>query len=376
MIEAPILILGLVAALFLAFVLLARRSMPYVFCNATLSAWEARFLPESKLAELAGAPSAEAVLSALEESEYREQIAELRRSAPVDPLEFERALRENANARYRELLGMLPKGRRATVARILSRIDVWNLKAIISMIHSGVTPGDRARELMPSPTMSRERLEMLASARTLEELLEYLRGSEYHHVISGAMEAYRREGLRALLLALDRHYWSSLWSDVLGRRDQRKVMREMIGYELDSLNARLILRLKQERAPPEEISACIVRPSHELNEEMLRAMVMAEDLASAINMIHITTVGRVLSEVSGEIGEKGATAAEAALERGRIRLFRWLAMTRFFTVAPAISYIAQKEHELKKLRTIYRLKFDGAEPGAVRRTLEGMMVGA
>lgn len=376
MTEAPILILGLVAALFVSFVLLARRSMPYVFCNATLSAWEARLLPDSRLAELADAPSAEAVLSALEETDYREQLADLRRATPVDPLDFERALRENANARYRELLAMLPEGRRATVKRMLSRIDVWNLKAIISMIHSGVPPGERASELIPSPTMPRERVEMLASARTLEELLEYLKGSEYHHAISNAMESYRREGLSALLLALDKHYWSSLWRDVLGRRDQRNIMKQMIGYEMDSLNVRLILRLKQERAPPEKIGARLVRPSHELSEEMLRAMMMAEDLPSAVNMIHITTVGRILSGASAEIGERGAPAAEAALERGRIRLFRWLAMTRFFTVAPVLSYIAQKEQELKRLRAIYRLKFDGAAPDVVRRALEVMAVEA
>jgi len=376
MTEAPIFILALVGGLFVCFVLLARRSMPYVFCNATISAWEGKLLQESKFAELSDAPSPEAVLSALEETDYREQIVALKKSGRADPLEFERALRENANAKYREMLFMLPRGRRGTMVRILSRVDVWNLKAIISMIVSGVPAERRMEELIPSPTMPRERLELIASAKTLDNMLEYLRGSEYHQVILSAMDQYGKVGLRALLLAIDRHYWSSLWADVLGRRDQRKIMRQMVGYELDSLNARMILRLKQERASTEEIDACLVRPSYELNEAMLRAMVMAEDLVSAVNMIHITTVGRVLSEVSREIGEKGASAAESALERGRVKLLRWLGMTKFFTVAPAISYIAQKENEMKRLRIIYRLKFSGAAPDDVKRAVEAIGVGA
>jgi len=374
--EIPVLILALVAALFVGFFLLTRRSMPYVFCNATLSAWEARLLSESRLAELANAPSPEAFLSALEETDYRNEVLELRGSGAPDPVEFERALRENAGARYREMLSMLPEERRGTVARIVSMTDIWNLKAIISMIASGVPPEKRAKELLPSPTMSGDRLEMLASAKTLDELLEYLRGSEYGQAIRDVMAEYEKKGLRAVLLAVDRCYWQSLWRDVMAKRGQRKTLMQMVGYELDSLNARLVLRLKQEGAPPDEIYANLVRPSHELTEAMLRAMVTAGDLVSAVNMIHLTVVGRVLLEASRDIGERGALAAEEALEKGRMRLFRWLGMTKFFTIAPALSYIAQKEAEVRRLREIYRTKFDGARQAPVEKPSGGIVVEA
>ncbi|MEM2874771.1 MAG: V-type ATPase subunit [Candidatus Hadarchaeales archaeon] len=374
MIEVPVLILALTGALFVVFLLLTRRSMPYVFCNATLSAWEGRLIPESRLMELAEAQSPDAVLSALEETDYGKQVAELRKSGLNDPIHLEMALRENANEKYRELLRMLPEGRMETVRMVLSRIDVWNLKAIISMILSGFPVERRKEELIPSPTTPADRLEILASAKNMEELMEYLKGSRYHKAISGAMEEYEKRGLRALLLALDRQYWSSLWHDVVGRRDQRKVLKMMIGQEIDCINVKTILRLKQERAAPEDIERHLIRPSFELNEEMLRAMVMSDDLSSAINMIHITEVGRVLLESSGEIAAGGATAAEAALDRWIVHKFRWLGMTRFFTVAPAISYIVQKENEIKMLRAIYRLKFDGFDPASVKNFLEGVKV--
>ena len=369
MIEVLIFVFVLIAVLFALVIISARRSMPYVFCNATISAWEARLLPEARLMELAEAPKVVNVFSALEDTEYRQQLAEVSKGEEIDMVAVERALRENLNTRYRELIGMVPKERRETILRMLQRVDLWNLKAIITQIHNKVPKERRLQELIPSPTMPRERLEMLASAEDFSGLLEFLKGSEYFDVISAAMKDYEKRGLIALLSALDKHYYTSLWRDVQAKRAQRSILRAVVGYEIDSVNIKLILRLKREGAPPDEIDGHLVRPSHELTDAMLKAMIMAEDIPSAIHMIHITTHGKILAEALPQIEERGVRAAERALDEAHLKLCRWLGFTQFFSIAPVISYINLKENEMRNLRAIIRLKADGIEPQEIKEKI-------
>lgn len=369
MIEVLILVFALVGVLFVWVVVSARRWMDYVFCNATISAWETRLIPEARLMEIAEAPKITDVFSALEDTEYRPQLAEVTKGEKFDMVAVEHALRESLNGRYRELLNLVPEERRETVLKVLQRTDLLNLKAIITMIHNKVPKEQRLGELFPSPTMPRERLEMLVSAGDLKELLEFLRGSEHFDVISAAMEDYEKRGLIALLSALDKHYYMSLWGDVMAKRAQRLILKTMIGYEIDSVNTKLILRLKREGAPPEEIDRYLLRPSYELTEDMLRAMILADDIRSAINMIHITTQGKILSEALPKIEEQGIQAAERALDEGYLRLCRWLGVTQFFSIAPVISFISLKENEMRNLRAIIRLKADGVEPQRIKELI-------
>lgn len=369
MTEALIFIFALIGALFVWVIISARRSIGYIFCNATISAWEARLLSEARLMELAEAPGIVNIFPALEDTEYRPQLAEVTKGVEVDMIAVERALRESLNVRYRELVTMVPKERRETVLRVLQRVDLWNLKALITMIHNKVPKEQRLQELIPSPTMPPERLEMLASAEDLNGLLEFLRGSEQFDAISAGLEDYEKRGLIALLSALDKHYYTSLWKDVQAKRAQRSILNAMVGYEIDSVNIKLILRLKREGAPPDEIDRYLVRPSHELTDAMLKAMITAEDIRSAIQMIHTNTHGKVLSEALPQIEEKGISAAERALDEAYLKLCRWFGLTQFFSIAPVISFICMKENEMRNLRAIIRLKADGVEPQKIKEKI-------
>lgn len=370
MIEVLILIFALIGALLLWVILSSKRSLAYIFCNSTISAWEARLLSEARLMELAESPGVANVFSALEDTDYRAQLAELKKGGEFNMASVERALKESLNVRYRELAEMIPKERKGTFLKLLQRVDLWNIKAIVTMIHDGVPKEQRLQELMPSPTMPTERLEILASAEDLDGLLEFLKGGEYFDVISSAMEDYHKRGLIALLSALDKYYYTSLWVDVQAKRAQRLVLKTMVGYEIDSVNIKLILRLRLDGVPSDEIDKYLLRPSHELTDAMLKAMIAAEDTRSAIHMIHITTYGKFLAEALPQIEEQGISAAERALDHAQLKLYRWLGLSQFFSIAPVISFIYMKENEMKNLRTVIRLKVDGIEPQKIKERIK------
>jgi len=370
MIEVILIIFLLIGALLVIVTFNARRSMAYVYCNATLSAWEARLLSEARLMELADVPKVVNIFSALDDTNYRPQLAEFPGvEEEVDMAAVERSLRESLNVSYRELLGMVPEERKETVERVMQRVDLWNIKAIVTAIHNKIPKEKRLEELMPSPISPRERLEMLASAENFEALLEFFKGTEYFDVLSAALKDYEKRGLIVLLTALDKHYYTSLWQGVLGKRAQRSILKALVGYEIDALNIKLILRLKQEGAPPEEIDKYLVLPPYELTDAMLKAMITAEDTRSAINMIHRTVYGKILLEALPQVEARGLRVAEKVLDEIHLKICRWLALTKFFSIAPVLSYIYLKENEMKNLQAIIRLKADKIEPQKIKETI-------
>ncbi len=369
MIEVFVVVFGMIGFFFALVILHARRSIAYIYCSATISAWEARLLPEARLMELADAPGVVNIFAALDDTDYRHQLAGIQREGEINMVEVENAFRDNSNARYLELLKMVPKERKETIRRVLQRTELWDLKAIIAAIHNKTPKDERLKEFMHSPTISRERLEMLASSESFEQLLEFLKESEYFSVLSGALREYEERGLIALLSALDRYYYTSLWRDVLRVKAQRSILMSLVGCEIDIVNLKLILRLKREGAKPEEIDRYLIRPSYMLTEWMLRDMVVAEDIRSAVDIVSRTPYGKILLDTLPQIEAQGLFAIERALDEMQLKVFRWLALTRLFSIAPALSYFYLKENEMRNLRAIIRLKADKVETQKIKETI-------
>jgi ATP synthase A1 C subunit len=355
----PLLVSLLIGFFFLMVVLHARRVVGYLYPAAVVSTWEARLLPESRLLELADAGGVEEILSSVGE-EYPLPPSR-------DPRELEVALRGASSRRYAELLGMVPEDAGGVVRRLLAWTEVWNLKSLLTSLHLGLRREERVRYLLPSPTLSQERLEMLASAENLEQLLEFLRESEYYGVLSASLEEYRKEGLFPLLHALDRHYYTRLWEEVRRAKSQRSVLVPLVGFELDALNLRLLFRLKREGVPPEKVEPLLL-PGHQLGGERLRELLLASDLRSCLDLLP-PAYARVLSPLLPQLEGGDLSALEKALEEEHLRLCRWMALTRPFTLAPLYSYLKRREAEVRNLHLLLRLKLEGLEPQRIKEKL-------
>jgi vacuolar-type H+-ATPase subunit C/Vma6 len=130
------------------------------------------------------------------------------------------------------------------------------------------------------------------------------------------------------------------------------------------------LRLKREGAPPDEITKYVILPSHQLTEEMIKSMIIADDIPSAIEVIWGTAYGPVLHEVLPEVEATGSLLpAERALDEGLLRVCKRVAIVHPFSIGPALAHIHLKETEVRNLRTIIKLKADKVEPEKIKETL-------
>lgn len=352
------------AALFVS----TKHTMDYVFCNSTVSAWEAKLLSPPKLVELVEAPSLSSAVSVLEGTEYHQLAKEF--SSGVDDFRIlEKSLHEHAVRKFGELLRLVPDEAKPVIEKILEWRDLWNFKLVVSAIHHGVPKEERVKELLPSPVHPPERLQLLASAESMEQLVEFLRGSDYEASLVEALPEYKKYGLPILWATLERAYFQVLWSKAVQMKTHRNVFTKLVGYLIDSVNVKAILRLKAAGVPEPEIEKYLVIPSNELSERMLRALITAEDVRSAVHAIRITQVGQVLSAGLQEIESEGVGAVERLLDNGYLELAKRLELMSQFSVAPVLSYIAQKEWEFRELRKCLRLKADGFAPQEMRKIL-------
>jgi len=388
MIEIVVIIFGLILSLFIFVFISAQRSMPYIYSGAKVSAWEAKLLHESRMLEFADAPKVSSILAGLDETGYRAYLANIPRDEDVDVVTVEQALNGHMRDSYRELLEVVPEKDKSIVVKLLKKIDLYNLKTVVAAIHNKVSKEKRLEEMLPSSTMSQERLEMLASAGNFDTLQEFLKDTEYFDAFSASLEKYKEGGLSIVLFTLDKAYYSSLWADVqdkgrlgfrkklrnikeiLAKRAQRPILKKIIGYEIDATNIKLILRLKHEGATPEEIIYSLILPSYELSEKTLIWMAEAKSVQEAVSGISHTTYGPILAKALPEFETTGSLfTLEKALDEGQLKMCKWMLITKFFSLAPVLMYIHLKEIEVKNLRAIIRLKADKVEPDKIKEKI-------
>lgn len=341
----------------------AERSMRYVYQNARISAWEARLLPEGRLMEFADMAGMNEVLMALADTDYKD-LSDLAKKGKLGMEELELGLKEHLGRRYAELLEIVPK-KENTLRKLVKRIDLWNLKVIATGLYTKVPRERIVEELLPSPTMPRERLELMTSAGDIEALQEYLKGSEYFNAAENWMKG-ESKNLGALLTAFDKCYFEDLWRSARGKGAGREAL-EVVGSEIDTVNLMTVLRLKRDGAQPSEIEKFLILPPHGVRLELLREMAMATNLRSAVEILSRTLQGAHLTGVLQKIeNESSLEPVERALIQQHLRFCKWLAISKFFSMAPAFAYFYLKGAEVMNLRAILRLKSRMVKPGEIK----------
>lgn len=347
-----LLVLLLLSTLFLLVLLDARRTFPYVYCNALVSAWEGKMLSPRKMIELSEMDP-EAIISALSGTDFEGlELGE----------EMEEEMRRRCAVKYRELYLNLPKRDRKFFELLLERFEVYNIKALLTSIHTGEPP-----KFLPPPLWSRERLQLLSQAKNIEALMDFLKGTEYATVLHESLEEYKRKGLLPVLWRLDCCYYKRLWREA---QKQRKSVRELVGVEVDLVNLKILLRLKKEGIPPDEIKKFLIRPSYLIPGHLLERAADAEDLSAALQILFDTPYGEVLSRVSPQIRASGSLfPLEREMEEGLLRLCKWYSSSDFFSLAPVVGFFYLKEAELRNLRVLLRLKLERVQPAECRKLL-------
>jgi len=340
---------------------------PYAYVNARVRSMESRLLDDHKLNELIEAGSLVEVVGLLEDTDYGKYIS----TTSKDVYSVEKSLDMHLAHIYKTLAEISPDRSKKILELFEKRYDVKNIKTILRAKYAGLDGESTFKILIPLGRIPENKLRELCEAKTVEEVVNGLEGTEYGKILSENLSIYEESGnLIPLELALDRYILEGLWKVVGIEGTNEDIFKEFIGRMIDIENLKIILRCKGERVSSEVILNYLLGVGYELPPWKLKELAEAESMEGVVSSLEGTEYSNIISGCLEEYEKcKSAYVFERALDNYLVEIGKKLSLRQPFGVGPIIGFITSKEMEVKKLKVIIKGKMEGLSPRDIRELI-------
>lgn len=184
----------------------------------------------------------------------------------------------------------------------------------------------------------------VSTNQTLEEFVNNLKGSIYYKALS-RLSSIKEPTLFDYEMALDLCYFSWFWKnkDKVLKKEARNIFTDAYGVKMDLLNIRWIHRSKKYfQMTSAEIYALLIPVQHHLTREEIKLLVEAPTMDEFDHLVRRTYYGRRYEDFC-------ADTLDASYNRIRHQVQRSYASKEPYSIATQISYLFEKEHEIKKI---------------------------
>lgn len=304
------------------------------------------------------------------ETQYKTEMAELAsRYDGVNLIEL--GTSRNLARTYRDIIGFTTGELRDIVVAYLRRWDYQNIKTILRGRSSGASLEEIQEDLVPAGDLSEEYLLSLVGMETTADVIDALRRKQ-GFVLPDDLPALAEQenSLPSVEDSLDKVYYTQLLKTVQPRGKPEKLFLSYIKREIDIVNLRTLLKLKQAGLPLERIRTYFIEGGHELKVKELERMASTDSFEALLDD---------LSKLSfyEEIREGVEIAKQTGSLSGiMLNLKKWQARQseRFsniypLSVLPVIDYIIRKNDEVNNIRMIARGKAAGMDPDTINKLL-------
>ena len=341
------------------------------YVNARVRARRAALFAEEDYRKLVRMGTGE-IARYMEETEYEREMNELgTRHSGVDLIEY--ALNQNLAKHFHDMLDWAEGELNDLIANYLRKFDAWNAKTAIRGVYSGATSEEIQTDYIRAGEFSDALLEQMATAQSVEEIVELLSGTIFEEGLETAFEEFEASDvLVPLENTLDKTFYEHLLDDVDIRRINRNTPKglyvEVLQAEIDFRNIRNALRLSRTGTDldPEEY---YIEGGRLFDNGELRQLVGSFD--DLVEYIRESTYGDELSNALSDLDEaESLIQFEQALEAALLEYSDTLSYTYPISICSALSYILAKEREVENIRAIAR----GREVGLSVEEIEDELV--
>lgn len=337
----------------------------YDYGNARLRARRSRLLKKADYLALLALENLEAVIVALKETPYKEDLERaLVRVEPVRAI-FE-ALRMNLIRTLRQIRNFYEGSPQILIDLLLRRWDRHNLLTLLRGQSREVSAEVILSALIPVGQLDEVAWRELARQPGLRAALDLMAiwRLPYSQALRQAGKSGVAPDLDQLELALNRFHYKSLYQALKHGDGNQAILLDYLRGEVDLINIRTALRLAwlpelipvvQHRYQAATIAPLLIEPGGWLPVTRLAAVVAeAGELEGIVRELRNTPYGRALEagwqRFQGEGG--GLTNLERALERWQTEYTASLFNHDPLSMAIPIAYIGLKEVEVTNLRLI------------------------
>jgi len=345
-----VLVAALVAAcLFVPLYLL--RITPIVYATAVVKVKESKLMDDKKYEEFASL-DLEDFPSFFEDTDYGKHI-----TAPSYE-NIERGLLLYERDLDHEVFDLIPKDLSEVFDFLIRKWDVLNLRRVLAGIHAGI-PEEEVKEGLVEAGYMYDSIQELAG-RGIEEAASALEGTPYD--IREGMEEYRATNNFSFIdLLLKKRMFEKVVEEAMWSREKKlKTFNAYLQVLADSLDMKAMLRGKAGGVGIEELRRFLMKFDVEREYEE------SKDVNDFLVRLGETKYSYLIEDVGEglDLTEVERKSEEQVLKRGKE-----ISVAETFGLGPVVSFMAQKEAEIRNIRLIAKLTAEGFSPEKIRESL-------
>ncbi|MEW5803834.1 MAG: V-type ATPase subunit [bacterium] len=326
-----------------------KAAFQYSYINAKIRSLKSRLLHPSDFENLLGVSGYSGLAECLRFTPYGASLGQF-------PNTFEGLIglfHQELFECYRKVIRALSGNRKRLVQHLYQKYELENLKAILRIVCQA-KPKEEADHLLLSTSEPQSfSPEALLQTKSLEEILSLLKKTCYYRPLSSALYRFEEEKETfPLEMALDLSYYNYLWKlTSFLSRGERKIVKKLLGVQMDALNIIWILRFKEVyHFSPEEILNYGLMQGYHISPELRKKLAYSVDRKDVVSNLSGTPYKALLIDLKDS-------------EESSVHLWRYLlAIVKKdwqgfpFHLGTVLDYILFKEIEVKSLICITEAK--------------------
>ena len=304
------------------------------------------------------------------ETQYKTEMSELAsRYDGVNLIEL--GTSRNLARTYRDVIGFATGELRDIVVAYLRRWDYQNIKTILRGKYSGASLEDIQEDIVPAGDLSEEYLLSLVGMEDPAEILDSLQKKHGIGISEDAFAQLEKEtGLAAMEDQLDKAYYAQLLSSIKPKDKPKRLFLSYIEREIDIVNLRTLLKLKQAGLPMDRISTYFIEGGYELGIKELNRLASVDSFESLLDELSKLSF---YEEIKGGVELAKQTGSLSgimlSLQKWQARQSEKFSNIYPLSVLPIIDYIIRKNNEVNNIRIIARGKAAGMDPDTINKLL-------
>jgi V/A-type H+-transporting ATPase subunit C len=302
----------------------------------------------------------------LEDFEYKKEVDELAMEYKDIEL-IERTLQLNLGNKFDKLLKISPHDLRLLITLYLKRYDIYNLKTIMRAKFSNIPQEEIKKHLSPISVQDSSFFDKLIAQKTVEDVFSSLDFLEEKDLRSALNHFKTSNSLVYIENALDNYYFSFIFSQLRYLTIEGKIYKRFLLNELDVLNVKLLLRLKQENVSEQTIKDLIYNVGT-IKKDIIDKMIKS-DIPGIIKELEETDFKDIVEKYNKESETLSFTDLEMDLDKFLLQQSKKLIRQHPMSVDVILGYIFLKDLEVKNLTRIIKAKQLGMEESFIEKTI-------
>ena len=319
-----------------------------------------KLIEEQDLVDLVGR-NLEAIRNALVETSYRDEILNVL-PQETNSNSLEEAILENYAQTMKKLIQFSSGDLKKLLLVFVRKIETSNIKSLLRAKKVDISLDEAIKNIIPIGILSKDRCrEILSTSKTIQDVVEHLFDTEYGVIIQSVLtEIKNSNSFLPIELALDQAIYNEIYKVVKKLKGlDKKIAKNVMGIEIDSINIKIILRGKSRNIPKEVIKKYLL-PSFFIRKktflkglEKSDAKGLIEFLMSTKNVANNPYYGNIFGQIL-EKNNLSIAQIEHYLEKASLRVSLDIQKKylKYYNASSILVFLNLKRIEIKNLRCI------------------------